>query len=208
MAVSGRLLSSQSLVSALNACVIKQQVPIDTSTFPIKPSHGGNLKCPPQGHKYLGKKFQAIAPHSLHNIPLHLSCYILFPSTSPSLASGCQVFPAVFVSQLILLPHFPSLSPPSFFSRFLHRDLIGNSVSGCPEHRANSSVTEQLPTWFPFRTEKSWLSSQHPALHQTSPVKVMDTHFPQDFPEKFSHVFATRCLSGKSPECINIPGVY
>lgn len=177
MAVSG-LLNSQSLVSTLNACVIHQQVPINTSTFLLKPFHGGHLKCPPQGHKHLGKKFQAIAPHSLHSIPLQPSCCLLFPSASSSLVSGCWVSPAIFVSQLILLPSFPSLSPPSFSSRFLHHDLIGNSVSGCPEHRANSSVAEQLLTWLPFRTEKFWLSGQLPALHQTSPVKVMDTCFP------------------------------
>lgn len=47
-----------------------------------------------------------------------------------------------------------------------------------------------------------------PALCQASPAEVMDIAFPQATPEKFSHVLAARHLSGKPPECINIPGVY
>lgn len=141
--------------------------------------------------------------NSLHNIPLQLSCFQhSFQScNSMSDLSCCICEPAH------LTPSF-SLSHHLSFLKVWHHGLFGDGVSGCPEHRANSSVAEQLPVWFPFRTEKSWLSSQLPALHQASPVKVMDTCFPQAFPEKFSHVLATRHQSGKSPECINIPGVY
>lgn len=67
-----------------------------------------------------GQKIPGNSKHSEQWMRIHCTTFLynsLVSSTSSSLAIGCQICPAVFVSQLILLPPFPSLTT-CLFSRF------------------------------------------------------------------------------------------
>lgn len=189
--------SPPSLVSAAHACVTYQQAPINTSKFPILPSHVRKLKGPFQGHKSLGRKPQAIPPHPLNKIPWQLLCCIPFPSASSNLASQCQVSPAPSCEMTHLAPAFSfSLSPSRFSEGFLHNELILKQCFWVPQGQSKQNDGWAPPVVLPLQSRGGILAEQPAPSTAPNKPRGSDGYPTQAFSEKFSQVLLARCLSG------------